>query len=97
MIILKDIKPSNGEPDYTNEFARAMQDNKERMVVYFNELETTVNTNNDTIEAKFATGLTEDVAVAKVGGGTRTFQIVDGLITGYTDSSLPDTNYLEWS
>lgn len=31
-------------------------------------------------------GLTADVAVAKVGGGTRTLHYKDGLYVGYTDS-----------
>jgi hypothetical protein len=31
-------------------------------------------------------GKTEDVAVAKAGGGTRTLHYKDGLYTGYTDS-----------
>ncbi len=31
-------------------------------------------------------GATADVAVAKVGGGTRTLHFKDGLYTGYTDS-----------
>ncbi len=31
-------------------------------------------------------GATADVAVAKVGGGTRTLHYKDGLYTGYTDS-----------
>jgi len=31
-------------------------------------------------------GITENVAVAKVGGGTRTLTIRNGIITGYVDS-----------
>ncbi|MDP2942410.1 MAG: hypothetical protein Q8O36_02715 [Candidatus Omnitrophota bacterium] len=31
-------------------------------------------------------GVTANVAVAKVGGGTRTLHYKDGLYTGYTDS-----------
>jgi hypothetical protein len=36
--------------------------------------------------ADFTVGATNDVAVAKVGGGTRTIHFKDGLYTGYTDS-----------
>jgi hypothetical protein len=31
-------------------------------------------------------GVTEDIATAKVGGGTRTLHVRNGIIQGYTDS-----------
>lgn len=38
------------------------------------------------IEDSLTGGATADVAVAKVGGGTRTLHFTSGLYTGYTDS-----------
>jgi hypothetical protein len=59
-----------------NEFERALE---LELVSAWYELSEIINNG-------MFSGTTEDVAVAKVGGGTRTLHFEYGLYTGYTDS-----------
>ncbi len=53
---------------------------------YIERLGAVLQGNMERIMGVFENAISEDVAVAKAGGGTRTLHIKNGLIVGYTDS-----------
>lgn len=58
------------------------QDDNKNPISYLREVDKDLSR----IGIYLGNGITEDVAVAKVGGGTRTLTIRNGIITGYVDS-----------